>query len=71
MPIYEFSCQRCDERFELRRDMADADRPARCSRGHVDVVRRLPVFAAIGTAAAPGTACGEGSGCCGGACGTA
>lgn len=71
MPIYEFSCQRCDERFELRRAMADADVPVTCPKGHADVVRLLPAFAAIGTAAAPSTACGEGSGCCGGACGSA
>jgi putative FmdB family regulatory protein len=71
MPIYEFCCQRCDERFELRRPMADADDPATCPSGHDDVVRRLPAFAAIGSAASPATACGEGAGCCGGACGPA
>jgi putative FmdB family regulatory protein len=71
MPIYEFSCQRCDERFELRRSMGDADVPATCAQGHTDVVRRLPAFAAIGTAAAPSSACGAGLGCCGGACGPA
>jgi putative FmdB family regulatory protein len=69
MPIYEFLCPRCDERFELRRPMADADAPASCSKGHVDVVWRLEVFATIGTASAPAPVCGQGSGCCGGACG--
>jgi putative FmdB family regulatory protein len=69
MPIYEFRCQRCDERFELRRPMRDADAPAACPSGHSDVVRLLPVFATIGTAGAPASLCGEGGGCCGGTCG--
>jgi putative FmdB family regulatory protein len=71
MPIYEFLCQRCDERFELRRPMADAHVPATCAHGHDDVVRLLPVFATIGSAADPASSCGQGSGCCGGACGSA
>ena len=71
MPIYEFVCQRCEERFELRRPMADAGAPASCALGHADVVRLLPVFATIGSAASPVPACGQGSGCCGGACGSA
>jgi putative FmdB family regulatory protein len=70
MPIYEFRCRTCDERFELRRPMSDADAPARCSGGHDDVVRLLPVFATTGSAVGPGSLCGQGSGCCGGgACG--
>jgi putative FmdB family regulatory protein len=70
MPIYEFRCERCDERFELRRAMRDADAPASCPAGHVETVRLLPVFATIGGASAP-SPCGEGGGCCGGACATA
>jgi len=41
MPIYEFRCQRCDERFELRRPMRDADAPATCALGHAEVTRLL------------------------------
>jgi putative FmdB family regulatory protein len=69
MPIYEFRCQRCDERFEERRSMHDADAPASCSQGHPDVVRLLPVFAMTGTAAPDSSGCGAGDACCGGACG--
>ncbi len=71
MPIYEFRCRTCDERFEERRAMRDADAPAACSVGHDDVVRLLPVFATTGLATAP-SLCGAGTGCCGGgACATA
>jgi putative FmdB family regulatory protein len=69
MPIYEFRCRTCDERFEVRRSMQEADDVASCSRGHDDVVRLLPAFATIGHATVQG--CGAGSGCCGGACGSA
>jgi putative FmdB family regulatory protein len=71
MAIYEFLCQRCDERFELRRQMRDADDPATCPRGHDGTVRLLPLFATIGSASAPIAGCGQGSSCCGGACGSA
>jgi len=67
MPIYEYRCQRCDERFEERRAMRDADAPAACSSGHQAVTRLLPVFATTGFAA-PASDCGSGAGCCGGAC---
>jgi putative FmdB family regulatory protein len=70
MPIYEFRCQRCDERFELRRPMADADAPVACSSGHADVVRLLPVFATTGSSSSADSICGAGGGCCGGACGS-
>jgi len=70
MPIYEFRCQRCDERFEERRLMHDADAPAVCPNGHREVARLLPVFATTGFAA-PTPACGPAGGCCGGACASA
>jgi putative FmdB family regulatory protein len=71
MPIYEFRCQRCDERFEERRSMRDADGSASCSQGHPGAVRLLPVFAMTGTATRVSSGCGAGGGCCGGACGAA
>ena len=30
MPIYEYECQTCGERFELRRSMADSDNEIKC-----------------------------------------
>ena len=71
MPIYEFSCPACDERFELRRPMRDVEVPAACPSGHGDAVRPLPVFAAIGSAAAPTPAWNAGAACSGGARGSA
>ncbi len=68
MPIYEFRCRTCDERFEERRPMRDADAPAACGRGHDDVARLLPVFATLGSAPGPAPMCGAGAGCCGGVC---
>lgn len=70
MPIYEFRCRVCDERFERRRAMREADAPATCTVGHDDVVRLLPAFATTGHASEPG-GCGAGGGCCGGLCATA
>jgi putative FmdB family regulatory protein len=70
MPIYEFRCRTCDEHFELRRSMQEADATSSCPRGHDDVVRLLPAFATTGHATAP-QGCGAGGGCCGGACASA
>ncbi len=69
MPIYEFRCPTCDERFELRRAMRDVVAPAPCPEGHGEAVRLLPVVAAIGSASAPVPGCGAGAACCGGAAG--
>ncbi len=30
MPIYEYECKKCGERFELRRNMADSDSGIKC-----------------------------------------
>jgi putative FmdB family regulatory protein len=32
MPIYEYRCDRCDERWELRRSVADRDAHSACPR---------------------------------------
>jgi putative FmdB family regulatory protein len=75
MPLYEYRCRTCDERFDLRRSMADADAPARCAAGHDDAVRLLAAFASTGKASSSGGAspmpsmpsggggCGTGCGC--------
>jgi len=67
MALYEYRCLECDETFERRRPMDDADRDVTCPAGHARVKRLLSVFAAArggGDSAAP-----AGAGCCGGACG--
>lgn len=72
MPLYEYRCRTCDERFEIRRSMDDADGPARCSAGHADAVRLLAAFASTGRATAggadapaamPAGGCGAGCAC--------
>jgi putative FmdB family regulatory protein len=68
MPIYEFRCRTCDDRFEVRRSMQDADAPAACLDGHRDVVRLLPAFSTTGHATASIERCDAGSGCCGSRC---
>jgi putative FmdB family regulatory protein len=69
MPFYEYRCRTCDERFDLRRSMDDADAPARCSAGHSNAVRLLAAFASTGKASAGGSAAPMPSGGgCGGAC---
>ena len=70
MARYEYRCRTCDDRFELRRPMAEADAPASCPSGHPDVVRLLSVFATVGAAGASGAAppAMPSGGGCGGAC---
>jgi len=71
VPLYEYRCRTCDERFEARRAMADADDPVACPHGHTATVRLLAAFAATGRAGsgpAPGPVpaaggCGAGCGC--------
>ena len=73
MAFYEYVCRACDESFELRRSIVDADRDVTCPNGHTDVRRKLSVFASVGSAPAAGmpvpTARPSGGGCCGGGCG--
>jgi putative FmdB family regulatory protein len=72
VPLYEYRCKVCDERFDVRRPMAEADAPALCPAGHDDAVRLLAVFAATGRASATGPAAlpvgSTGAGPCGPAC---
>ena len=66
MPLYDFRCRTCDETFEVRRSMAEADEPATCPSGHADTLRLLPVVSLGGRSgpeAAPPPAGGCGAGC--------
>ncbi|MER3452897.1 MAG: FmdB family transcriptional regulator, partial [Chloroflexota bacterium] len=53
MPVYEYRCLDCGERFELMRPAADADAPASCPAGHGRAMRLLSVFASVGRAPGP------------------
>jgi putative FmdB family regulatory protein len=70
MPLYEFRCRTCDDTFEVRRPMSQANDPATCSHGHADAVRLLSVFANVGGGGSPSPspAPPRSAGGCGGAC---
>jgi putative FmdB family regulatory protein len=71
MPLYEYYCQRCKERFELLRPVSRMDDAAECARGHQGSERVLSTFAAFSqesggdSAALGGNPC---AGCSSGAC---
>jgi putative FmdB family regulatory protein len=70
--VYEYRCTTCDDTFEQRRPMAEADTGVICPSGHAEVRRLLSVFASTGkatmgapapAAAAPMRGCGGGCAC--------
>jgi putative FmdB family regulatory protein len=68
MAVYEYRCRTCDDLFELRRPMSEANAPADCPSGHSDTVRLLSVFASTSAEAAsagpqPVGGCGAGCAC--------
>ena len=70
MAVYEYRCTTCDDTFEQRRAMADADAGVVCPSGHTEVRRLLSVFASTGkaTAGAPAPAAPAPMRGCGGGC---
>ena len=50
MPIYEYECAACGERFELRRDLADNDSEIKCPKCGVPNPRRVFSMFNTGTA---------------------
>jgi putative FmdB family regulatory protein len=66
MPIYEYRCEECGERFEKLVRRAEPDEPVRCPRcGAVETRKQFSSFAALGFERATG-----GGACCGsGGCG--
>ena len=41
MPVYEYRCEECHERFEMRRSYAESDAAADCPICHTQHTRRL------------------------------
>ena len=41
MPIYEYECLKCGERFELRRSMSDSDQEVKCPECGAEDPRRI------------------------------
>ena len=67
MPLYEYYCLTCDQKFEMLRPMSRADEATSCPQGHPGAQRALSLFAVPrgGTAAECGPgfcACAAGAG---------
>jgi putative FmdB family regulatory protein len=71
VPLYEFRCKTCDDTFELRRSMSEANAPATCPSGHDNAVRLLSVFASVGASSASSGASSAPAMPSGGGCGAA
>ncbi len=75
MPVYEYYCPKCSDRFELLRPLSRMDDPASCPAGHEGGERVLSRFAAMTKggsgemSAVAGGGCGCGN-CGGGSCGS-
>ncbi|MBN1953728.1 MAG: zinc ribbon domain-containing protein [Anaerolineae bacterium] len=62
MPIYEYCCQDCHQRFSRRRAMAEADAPIDCAAcGSANTRRALSLFSAVSSGR--GVIAGSGSSC--------
>lgn len=68
MPTYEYRCRTCDEVFEARRAMAEADDPIPCTSGHTDATRLLSVFASVSSSGSSSESSGPPIGPCGNEC---
>ena len=58
MPIYEYECHKCGERFELRRSMRESDQDVKCPKCGIENARR--VFSAFATTSS-GSSCAPSS----------
>jgi putative FmdB family regulatory protein len=75
MPIYEYRCESCAEKFEILTRFAERDHAQVCPACESTRTRVLvSSFAFAGGGESPGTdftsEAGSGGGCCGGACGS-
>lgn len=70
MPLYEFHCQDCNNEFETRRSIQEADAPLECPECESrDVIRKMSVFVAFTKSDSEAASLGGGCGCGGGGCG--
>ena len=53
MPMYEYRCKKCGERFEMLRRMSDADKDLVCPKCESEEVERM-----VSTFASTGGGCG-------------
>lgn len=64
MPFYDFRCPTCDERFEVRRPIAESDQPTSCPQGHEGAIRVITTWGTGGgiRSGTPGKAARKGGG---------
>ena len=61
MPLYEYKCLKCGEKFELLRRINDDDSNVKCPKcGSSEVKREVSGFASIGGSSSSGVSCGSG-----------
>jgi putative FmdB family regulatory protein len=65
MPIYEYICPECDNKFEQMRPLSQSDKPAECPRCHKPARRKMSSFACFTTSegGVPQRVPGSGSAC--------
>jgi putative FmdB family regulatory protein len=65
MAIYEYCCQSCNNKFEMKRPMSESDKDAECPACKGKAKRALSKFACFSTdsAGVPTTLGGTGGGC--------
>ncbi|RLC69584.1 MAG: zinc ribbon domain-containing protein [Chloroflexi bacterium] len=59
MPIYEYQCLKCGQRFELRRSMTESDSDVRCPKCGAEHPQR--VFSVFATSSSASTCTPSGS----------
>ncbi|MFA5374434.1 MAG: zinc ribbon domain-containing protein [Dehalococcoidia bacterium] len=47
MPIYQYYCEKCEKEFELKRLMADIDKPALCPKCKKQGTRLVTAFSSM------------------------
>lgn len=68
MPMYEYTCKRCAETFEVLTRSSDAPAPI-CPSCGGEVARQFSTFATVGASRGMDLPmAGGGGGCCGGSC---
>jgi putative FmdB family regulatory protein len=70
MPLYEYHCENCENDFEKRRAVKEADAPIQCPDCASDeITRKMSLFIALTKSDSGVSSLGGGGGCgCGGAC---
>ena len=66
MPLYEYACAICLNRFEKLRPMSEMDEPTPCPDCGADSRRQLSVFMSFAAGADGQKTAIAGGGCCGG-----